>query len=119
MTRDLNAILTVLARGYNVTITINGIDIGVRGGKSESIKLFSQGSPMVSALPEDMKNQVCLQEGENLLFASYERLDDTASNELTIELVAREQLVNGANLIYRKEKGDLGKKKSFEDTFSL
>lgn len=30
--RDLNATLMVLATGYEVTIEINGNDIGIRGG---------------------------------------------------------------------------------------
>ncbi len=119
MKRDLNAILTVLARGYDVTIKINGNDIGIQGGKSESVKLFGSGSPMVSVLPDDMKNQVCLQEGENSIVVDFKCVDDTSESELTIELQARDQFVNGATLISRKEKIDVGKEKSVTDVFTL
>ncbi len=55
MNRELNAILTVIAIGYEVKITINNIDIGVKGLKSESLKLFGKDNPTIPTLPEDMK----------------------------------------------------------------
>jgi hypothetical protein len=119
MNRDLNAILTVLAQGYDVTIEINGIDTGIRGGKSESLKLFGMQSPMVPFLPGDMKNQICLQDGKNTLTAHCKRVTENAAPELVIELKAREQFVNGGNLISLKEKIDPGKDKRFSDTFTL
>ncbi len=119
MKRDLNAILTVLAVGYDVTIKINGQDIGIQGSKSESVKLFGNGSPMVSVLPDNMKKQVCLKEGENSIVVDFKCVDDTSARELTIELQARDQFVNGATLISRKEKSDAGKEKSFTDAFTL
>ncbi len=59
MNRDLNAILTVIAIGYEVNITINSIDIGVKGLKSESLKLFGKDNPSLPVLPEDMKTHIC------------------------------------------------------------
>ena len=118
MNRELNAILTVLANGYDVTIEINGIDIGIRGQKSESLKLFGKNNPTAPVLPEDMKNQVCLQDGENSISVNCKCIDATAS-ELTIELQARDLFVNGANNFSRKEKLEVGKEKSFTDTFTI
>ena len=67
MNRELNAILTVIAIGYEVKIAINNIDIGVKGLKSESLKLFGKNNPTKPMLPEDMKKQICLQDGKTLL----------------------------------------------------
>lgn len=120
MKRDLNATLTVLARGYETTVLINGIDIGIKGCKSESLKLFGKDSPSMPVLPEDMKNQICLQEGQNSLSVTYKRLEkSSADKDLIIELQTREQQVNGANIIYRKESIKAGDKKSFTETFTF
>ena len=119
MNRELNAIFTVLANGYDVTIEINGIDIGIRGQKSESLKLFGKNNPTAPVLPEDMKKQVCLQEGENLISVNCKRIDPASGSELTIELQARDLFVNGATNFSRKEKLDVGKEKSFTDTFTI
>ena len=119
MNRELNAILTVLANGYDVTIEINGIDLGIRGQKSESLKLFGKNNPTAPVLPEDMKKQVCLQDGENSISVNCKRIDPTSGSELTIELQARDLFVNGATNFSRKEKPDVGKEKSFTDTFTI
>ena len=119
MNRDLNVILTVLANGYDVIIEINGIDIGIRGRKSESVKLFGKENPMVPVLPEDMKQHICLQEGDNSIRVRYKRVDEAASPELTVELQAREQFVNGATLFSLKKKADIGKENSFSDIIPL
>ncbi len=119
MNRSLNAILTLIAKGYDVTIKINGIDIGIKGQKSESVKLFGKHDPMALVLPEDMKNLVCLQEGNNSVSVDFKRTEKTTPPELTIVLQAKEQFVNGANLFSRKEEIDVGKGKSFSETFTL
>ena len=119
MNRELNAILTILANGYDVTIEINGIDIGTRGQKSESLKLFGKNNPTAPVLPEDMKKQVCLQEGENSVSVNCKRIDPTSAPELTIELQARDLFVNGATNFSRKEKLAVGEEKSITDTFTI
>ncbi len=119
MNRELNAILTVLANGYDVTIEINGMDIGIQGQKSESLKLFGKNNPTAPVLPEDMKKQVCLQEGENSVSVNCKRTDAVSASELTIELQARDLFVNGATNFSRKEKLDVGKEKKFTDTFTI
>ena len=119
MKRDLNAILTVIAKGYDVIIKINRIDIGIRGQKLESVKLFGKHNPMASVLPEDMEKLVCLEEGGNSISVHLKRTDATSSSEFSIELQAREQFVNGANLFSQKEKIDVGSEKEISGTFTL
>lgn len=119
MNRELNAILTVIAIGYKVTIKINNIDIGIKGLKSESLKLFGKNNPTLPVLPEDMKKHICLQDGDNSLSVYFKRVDEASSPELTIELQAREQFVSGANVFSRKEKVAVGQEKEFTEIFSL
>lgn len=119
MNRDLDAALTVIAIGYDVNVIINGIDIGIRGQKSESVKLFGIQSKMARVLPEDMKGQACLKEGENLITVESKYTDAESLAELTIELQAKDQFVNGATLLSKTEKMDIGKKKSFTESFIL
>lgn len=119
MNRELNAILTVIAKGYDVTIKINGMDIGIRGQKSESVKLFGKFNPTPPVLPEDMKNQVCLQEDENSISVYFKHTEAIASPGFSIELQARDQFVNGGTLFSRKEEIEVGKEKSFSDIFTI
>jgi hypothetical protein len=119
MIRDLNAVLTVAAKGYEVNIKVNGTDIGVAGGKSESFKLFGKTSPSLPVLPADMQKQVCLEEGENSILVTYKRVSQELAGELTVELATREQFVNGATLISKKEKSPFNEEKSFYETFTL
>jgi len=119
MNRELNAILTILANGYDVRIEINGIDIGIRGQKSESLKLFGKYNPTAPVLPEDMRNQVCLQEGENSILINCKRIDAKSASELTIELQARDLFVNGATNFSRKEKLIVGEEKKITETFTI
>ena len=119
MNRELNAVLTVLAGGYDVIVKINDIDIGIRGKKSESVKLFGKQNPAIPVLPDDMKKLVCLQDGENSISVDFKCIDAVSSPELTIELQAREQFVNGATLFSRKEKTAAGEEKRISDVFTL
>ena len=119
MNRELNAILTVIAIGYEVKITINNIDIGVKGLKSESLKLFGKNNPTKPMLPEDMKKQICLQDGKNTIIVHCKCVDEASSHELTIELQGKEQFVSGANVFSKKEKIAVGQKKEFTEVFSL
>ncbi len=118
--KDLIASITILAYDYSITILINGIDIGVTGGKSESMRLFGKDHSMVPALPEDMKKLVCLKPGLNEIKLDFKQETDNSSSELTIELKSSNQLVKKDNLFYLNEKADSGKKQgSITEGFSL
>ncbi len=54
--------------GYTVKVTINGVDIGMKGGQSESKRLFNTDHPMASeATPEIRAQLFVLKSGENTL----------------------------------------------------
>ena len=119
MNRNLDVILTVIAKGYDVTIKINGSDVGVNGQGSESVKLFGVDSPMKPVLPPDMQNQICLEEGDNSIHIQCKRTKEESPSELTVELQAKEQFVNAANLFSKKELLNVGDERTFSDQFTL
>ncbi len=119
MSKNIMAAITILARGYDVQIIINGSDIGVTGGKTESLRLFSENHTMVPDLPEDMKQLVCLKKGENRMSLKFKRLEDDDSSKLTVELKSKEQFVNDEFLVCINEEMDVGRENSIEKTFIL
>jgi hypothetical protein len=61
-----SAALSCMAYGYEVKVRINGTDLGMRGGKSESRRLFSPADPMVAEIPPEMRApMVVLKDGAN------------------------------------------------------
>jgi len=120
MSEDLMAAIDAMAYGYEVKISINGIDIGVAGGKSESKRLFGKNHSMVSQLPENMKNLACLRTGENEMKIDYRRMQGEDSTGLTIEIKSEAQFANNENVFFYREEPDKGiAEKSIEETFSL
>ena len=103
MSEDVMAVIDVMAYGYEVTVWINGIDIGVQGGKSESKRLFGTNHSMVSELPEHMKNLACLKSGENELKIEYKRLKDEDSTGLTVEVKSEEQFANDEHVFFHRD----------------
>jgi hypothetical protein len=103
MSEDVMAAIDVMAYGYKVTVWINGIDIGVQGGKSESKRLFGANHSMVSELPEQLKNLACLKSGENELKIEYKRLKDEGSTGLTVEVKSEEQFANDEHVFFHRE----------------
>ena len=91
MGNDLMGAMDVMAYGYRVAVTINGVDLKVKGGKSESARLFGAEHSMASQLPEEMKHLACLKEGANEIRVDYERLKEEDSTGLTIEIKSEEQ----------------------------
>lgn len=61
-----SAALSLMAYGYEAKVRINGTDLGLTGGKSESRRLFSPSDPMVAEIPPAMRAQfVVLKDGPN------------------------------------------------------
>ena len=91
MADELMAAMDVMAYGYEVAVRINGVDVGIQGGKSESKRLFGADDPMVAQLPAEMKNLACLKSGTNEILVDYKRLPQDDSTGLTIEIRSAEQ----------------------------
>jgi len=120
MGKDLAGAIDVMAYGYNVVVLINGVDIGIRGGKSESKRLFGTNHSMVSELPEEMKNLACLKAGANEILVDYQRLQDVDSTGMTIELRSAEQFGTDECLFrFREEPDENYESKSMTESFDM
>ena len=120
MEKDLIGAIDVMAYGYNVIVLINGVDIGIRGGKSESKRLFGTNHSMMSKLPEDMKNLACLKAGANEIQVDYQGLQDVDSPPLTIELRSEQQFGTDECLFhFREEPDESYESRSITESFDM
>ena len=120
MEKDLIGAIEVMAYGYNVVVLINGVDIGIRGGKSESKRLFGTDHSMVSKLPEDMKNLACLKMEANEIRVDYQGLQDVDSPPLTIELRSEQQFGTDECLFrFREEPDENYESRSMTESFDM
>jgi len=120
MEKELMCVINVMAYGYSVKVFINSVDIRIKGGKSESARLFGKEHSMAQQLPEDMKYLVCLKAGENEIILEYQRMKDDDSTGLTVELKSEEQFTSEESLISFSEDPDKnGETKSITKKFNL
>ena len=120
MEKELMCVINVMAYGYSVKVFINSVDIRIKGGKSESARLFGKEHSMAQQLPEDMKYLVCLKAGENEIILEYQRMKDDDSTGLTVELKSEEQFTSEESLISFSEDPDKnGEPKSITKKFNL
>ena len=120
MDKNLIGAIEVMAYGYNVAVLINGIDIGIKGGKSESKRLFGTDHSMMSKLPEDMKNLACLKAGANEIRVDYQRLQDVDEPPLTIDFRSEEQFGTDECLFhFRGEPDENYESKSMTESFDM
>ena len=117
---DLMGAMDVMAYGYRVAVSINGVDMGVKGGKSESVRLFGTGHSMVSRLLKKMNRLACLKEGANEIRVDYERLKDEDSTGLTIEIKSEKQFATDEFAFRLREDPDVGDgPKSVTESFDM
>ena len=117
---DLMGAMDVMAYGYRVAVSINGVDMGIKGGKSESARLFGTEHSMVSQFPEEMKRLACLKEGANEIRVDYERLKDEDSTGLTIEIKSEKQFASDECAFRLREDPDVGDgPKSVTESFNM
>jgi hypothetical protein len=63
---DIVAILSCFGYGYQAKVLINGRDTGIIGGRSESLRLFTQDNKMAKETPPEARDRYfILKEGEN------------------------------------------------------
>jgi hypothetical protein len=59
----LEAILECFGYGYQVKVVVNGVDVNVKGGRSESKRLLDRNNPLIKDVPPQMKNLFVLKQG--------------------------------------------------------
>jgi len=72
--------------GFTVKVLVNGVDIGVKGGQSESKRLFSVEHPMKKEAPPEWQARLfVLKSGENDIHIEF-RKTGVETDKLTFEL---------------------------------
>jgi hypothetical protein len=87
--KEIEAALSCFGYGYQAKVVINGRDTGVKGGRSESIRLFAQDNKMAKEAPPETRDRYfVLKEGENQIQVDFTKQgsgNDTLSISLAIE----------------------------------
>ena len=84
---DIGATLSCFGYGYKVKVVINGVPAKVKGGQSESMRLFDRDSELAKQVPPEMKNLFILKPGENQIAVEFIR-ENTNNPGLDISLEA-------------------------------
>src|SRR3989344_1206651 len=86
MKKDISATLSCWGYGYDGKVIINGIDIGIKGGKSESKRLFLLDNPMISKATGDLKKLFCLKAGKNKVHIECSKTSSSQSDKFEVSL---------------------------------
>jgi hypothetical protein len=83
----INAVLSVLGHGHAVKVLVNGVDVGVTGGGSQSLRLFSKDHPLAAkASPQMRARNFVLVPGENEFVIEFTRERNSRDRlEITLE----------------------------------
>ena len=85
---ELNAVLSVMGYGHTVKVLVNGVDVGITGGKSQSMRLFNKDHPWsAKASPQMRARNFVLVPGENEFIVEYTR-ERKSKDRLTVTLDA-------------------------------
>lgn len=89
MDTEIMAALSVNGYDYSVKVIVNGVDIGVTGGKSEGRRLMHKDSEMAKQAPPDKRRQYfMLETGENKIVVEFAKLKDDKYSHLDIIMEA-------------------------------
>lgn len=70
----INSVLSITAYDYDITVTINGKDVGTKGGGSVSTRYMYQDSLMAELATEEVRNNnFVLKKGENIVVMTYKK----------------------------------------------
>jgi len=82
---DLMAVLSCFGYGYKVSVVINGVPTSIKGGKSESMRLFNQDNEMAKSASPEMKKLFILKPGANQIQIEFKK-EGGANDRLTLSL---------------------------------
>ena len=84
---EINAALSVMGYGHTVKITVNGVDVGITGGSSQSIRLFNKNHPFAAkASPQVRARNFVLVPGENEFVIEFARAPNSKDRlEITLD----------------------------------
>jgi len=82
---DLMAVLSCFGYGYKVAVVINVVPTSIKGGKSESMRLFNQDNEMAKSAAPEMKKLFILKPGTNQIQIEFKK-EGGANDKLTLSL---------------------------------
>lgn len=109
---EINAVINSMAYGYEIKVLINGVDIGMKGGQSESKALFGKDDPMRAQAIPAMQSLFSLQPGNNTIHLEYKKTGQP-EDQLTFTMNIGEQPEPIISFQPSETNG------TFEKTFSL
>ena len=84
---EINAVLSCWGYGYKVKMLVNGTDVGVKGGMSESKRLFDKNNEMAAqATPDIRKKNFILVNGPNTISIEYSKNGANPADRVEITL---------------------------------
>ncbi|HSV34086.1 MAG TPA: hypothetical protein VLI46_00955 [Ramlibacter sp.] len=87
---ELMAGLSVMGYGYKVKVSVNGADVGIEGGKSESRRLFNKGHEMAAqATPAIRAKNFVLVPGANEVAIEFQKIDPKSADVLELTFQAQ------------------------------
>jgi len=99
--KEPTVILQCNGYGYNVKALINGMATNIKGGKSESRRLFYKTSKLAKEAPAEMKKYFLFNEGENQIQAEFEKTGEIFGLTLYVWLESEPM---PSFLLYSKDK---------------
>jgi hypothetical protein len=82
---ELMAVLSCFGYGYTVSVAINGVPTSIKGGKSESMRLFNQDNEMAKNASPEMKKLFILKPNANQIQIEFKK-EGGANDKLTLSL---------------------------------
>ncbi|MEK6900481.1 MAG: hypothetical protein AABX05_05135 [Nanoarchaeota archaeon] len=86
MKEEISATLSCFGYGYKGKVIVNGIDVGITGGKSESKRLLLQDNPMASKASADLKKLFCLKIGKNKIKVECSKTSKSPNDKFELSL---------------------------------
>lgn len=86
---EINAVLSCMGYGYKVKVLVNGTDVGIKGGMSESKRLFDKNNEMAAqATPEIRMKNFVLVNGRNTISVEFKKEGSDQNDKIEITLEA-------------------------------
>ncbi|PKN24582.1 MAG: hypothetical protein CVU64_21795 [Deltaproteobacteria bacterium HGW-Deltaproteobacteria-21] len=86
----IDAGIQIMAYGYELKVAVNGVDLGLKGGRSEGIRIKDKAHPWKEKMAGQPKERIerifVLNPGKNTLQISYRKTSQEPSDELEFTL---------------------------------
>lgn len=91
----IDAGVQAFAYGYELSVSINGVDLGLKGGKSEALRLKDKNHPwkkeMAGQDPERLRRIFVLEPGKNSLRITYRKIGNNPHDKMEFSLYLEPQ----------------------------